>query len=130
MDCGIDYAERVKLLTEWIDSIDVNTFDINNITYPDPKIGDCVIPYPDARHKDQIIPGSFKTNQYNAAVATNNTTEIDRLSQELHIGKYATPPKSDATSISVDNPSVRMILGVILLIGGAALVLFLLRRKK
>lgn len=83
--CGFDYDQRVKLIGEWIESIDVNTFDINNITYPDPKLGDCILPFPDARHKNQIIEGSFVSNQYNAAVAINNEEVIKKLAPILEL---------------------------------------------
>lgn len=132
LGCNMDYTTRVKLMSEWLDTVDPATFSVNNITYPDPKMGDCLIPYPDVRHKNEIISGSFLVNQYNAAVLSDNTGEIDRLAQELKVGDYA--PKFDANNSKVatflSNPQMRVILGGVLLFGGIFLIIVLLRRRK
>ncbi len=132
LECNMDYRTRVDLISEWLDSVDVHMFDRNNITYPDPRIGDCLLPYPDVRHRDQIIPGSFLVNQYNAAVLTNNTGEIDRVAQDLKIGDYAPKYdiKNDGFSGIMQNVAMRNILGIVLLIAGIGLVVFLLRKRK
>lgn len=127
LQCGMDYNTRVKLISEWIDSIDVGTFDINNITYPDPKMGDCLLPYPDARHKDKIIENSFLTNQYNAAIRTDNKEKIAELAPVLQMGEYA---KTDIIGDKSMNSNIVLVLGGILILGGASLLMFLLRNKK
>ncbi len=124
--CGFDYDQRVKLIGEWIESIDVNTFDIDNITYPDPKLGDCILPFPDARHKNQIIEGSFVSNQYNAAAAINNEEVMKKLAPILELWEYA----------RYDNPPTfwsensTIIIAIVLLFGGVASLVIVLRKKK
>lgn len=127
LQCGMDYETRVKLINEWIDSIDVNTFSIDNITYPDPKIGDCLIPFPDVRHKDKIIENSFLTNQYNAAVRSGNQEKIDALNPVLQFGNYK---ESKLLPVSPLNNSLIMILGIVILLGWVSLIVFLLKNKK
>lgn len=70
IECGIPYSKRVDIITQWITNLDISKFDIENITYPDPKIGDCILPFPDARNKSTVIPGSFDTNQFYAKILT------------------------------------------------------------
>lgn len=90
-DCGIPYQDRVTLIKKWIDGIDIAHFSLDSIEYPDPKIGDCILPFPDKRHADQIIPWSFKTNQQYAQYLIDiksspvnpRITELKKKMQEL-----------------------------------------------
>lgn len=85
MNCGIDYKTRTQVISDWLDTVDPKTFDVTNITYSNPQVGDCILPFPDARNRMKIIPGSFALNQYNAARLSNNTGELARLNSELKI---------------------------------------------
>lgn len=63
LNCGIDFSTRVKWINEWVSEIDPKNFSKNTISYPNPKIWDCIIPYPDKTHLGTIIEWSFASNQ-------------------------------------------------------------------
>lgn len=77
--CGISYPERVKLIKKWIQWLDVTKFSLENIEYPDPKLGDCVLPFPDRRNADKIIEWSFESNKKYARYLNdikNSTSDV------------------------------------------------------
>lgn len=92
ISCNISYTDRTKVISDWLSNLDPKKFDVTNITYSNPKIGDCIIPFPDARNRNKIIPGSFAINQYNAAILSNNKTELLRLNQELQVDTREVKP--------------------------------------
>ncbi|MBS8122545.1 hypothetical protein [Candidatus Vampirococcus lugosii] len=53
----------VYVLDNYHSKGEINT---EEIQYLDPSFGDFVIPYPDVRHRDKVVPGSFYENQINA----------------------------------------------------------------
>lgn len=71
LGCGIPYDKRVSLIKEWIATVDMKKFSMDTIVYPDVKIGDCVLPFPDKRNAYRIIPGSFLSNQKYAQYIMN-----------------------------------------------------------
>lgn len=88
LGCGIPYNERVALIKKWIATIDISNFSVDTIEYPDPRMGDCMIPFPDRRNADKIIPGSFESNQQYARYLNNLKSgsvdpRINELKQEM-----------------------------------------------
>lgn len=133
LNCGINYTTRTKVLSEWLDGIDPKKFNISDITYTDPRVGDCIIPFPDVRNRSKIIPWSFQINQYNAAILSSNTGEIEKLSKNLMIDN--SPVRSNPLGgINYYNPiynkSARLPLGIILLITGYITIYVIIRRNK
>ncbi len=63
LGCWFSFADRVTLIKKWIKTIDISHFSLDTIEYPDSRMGDCMIPFPDKRNADKIIPGSFESNQ-------------------------------------------------------------------
>lgn len=61
--CGIDYAERVKIVEDFLEKLDLSTFSLMNLTYLNPKFGDCIVPYPDKQNIGKVIEGSFDSNK-------------------------------------------------------------------
>lgn len=131
LGCNIDYKTRVKLINTWLDSVNPTTFDINNITYPDPKMGDCILPYPDARHKNTVISWSYLTNQYNAAVASNNTTLVQELGKQVEIDKYNASTKLNEMKgmVGTPNSTIPLYVWAALLILWALTTIVVLKRK-
>ena len=87
-NCGIPYDKRLSLLKEWLKNLDVQKFSVENLEYPDAKIGDCVLPFPDKRNIDRVIPGSFESNRRYAEylIAQKNSVadpRIESLKTEL-----------------------------------------------
>lgn len=70
MACGIDYNERVEIVTEYLQNLDPNNWDVNAITWKNPRFWDCIVPYPDKTHLDQIIADSFESNKVAAWLRT------------------------------------------------------------
>ncbi|PID83953.1 hypothetical protein CSB09_03495 [Candidatus Gracilibacteria bacterium] len=70
MACGIDYKERVSIVIDYLEKLDPKTWDVNNITWKNPRFGDCIVPYPDKTHLDKIIPDSFESNKTAAGLRT------------------------------------------------------------
>lgn len=64
LGCNIPYAERERIVIDFVQNLsDPKKIDLNNLTYSNPKFGDCIIPYPDKRNLNKVIPGSFESNQ-------------------------------------------------------------------
>lgn len=70
--CGLDFPTRTRLIQEWMNGVDPKVFSKNTIEYPDVKIWDCLIPYPDRRHLAEVIPWSFPSNQAYAKKLQNS----------------------------------------------------------
>lgn len=82
--CWFTYEKRLSLLKEWIKKMDPTKFSIDNIEYPDPKLGDCVIPFPDRRNKELFISWSFLSNQqYAKYLSDRKTSTLDPKIAEL-----------------------------------------------
>lgn len=133
INCNINYKTRTEIISNWLENLDPKKFDITNITYSDPRIGDCILPFPDARNRMKIIPWSFPINQYNAARLSNNTWEIDRLNKELQIDTRDVKP-SKLWWLNFYNPIYnemsRITLGIILLISGCITIIWIIRSRK
>lgn len=133
LSCWIEYADRTKVISDWLTSLDPKKFDITNITYSNPKVGDCIIPFPDARNRNKIIPGSFAINQYNAAILSNNKTELLRLNQELQVDTREVKP-SIFGWLNFYNPLYnimsRNILWILLLLTGCITIVAIVRSRK
>ena len=84
LSCDIPYSERVENLKAFLQNMDPERFDATDITYLKPKIGDCIIPLPDKRHRNLLITGSFLHNQKVAATITNNTEKLTELEPIFH----------------------------------------------
>ena len=84
LSCDIPYSERVENLKAFLQNMDPERFDATDITYLNPKIGDCIIPLPDKRHRNLLITGSFLHNQKVAATITNNTEKLTELEPIFH----------------------------------------------
>ncbi len=64
LKCKIPYSEREKIIIKFLENLkDPKNIDLNNLTYSNPKFWDCIVPYPDKRHLNKIIPNSFDSNQ-------------------------------------------------------------------
>gem|GEM_PF-2890250 len=74
LNCNIGHKERTDVFIDLLEKIDINNFDITNLSYSNPKVGDCIIPYPDVTHRDQEIEGSFASNTRLAKIL-NGTLE-------------------------------------------------------
>lgn len=133
LSCGIDYADRTKVISDWLKSVDAKKFDITNINYSNPKVWDCIIPFPDARNRNKIIPGSFAINQYNAAILSNNKPELLRLNQELQVDTREIQPNILGW-LNYYNPLYnvmsRTILWILLLITSCISIIFVVRSQK
>lgn len=82
--CGIDYDTRVEIISDFLKNLDLEKeFNVNELTYSNPRFGDCIIPYPDTENKDQVIEWSFPSNQLYAQQLTATGSVIDELSSEL-----------------------------------------------
>jgi hypothetical protein len=80
MVCPVSFDERVKTLEKFVLSIkDTKNIDYSNLSYENPVVGDCIVPYPDARHRTAVQPVSFATNKLMAEAYS-------------HTGSF-TPPK-------------------------------------
>jgi hypothetical protein len=82
--CDIPYSERVENIKTFLQNMDPERFDATDITYLNPKIGDCIIPLPDKRHRNLLITGSFLHNQKVAATVTNNAEKLAELEPIFH----------------------------------------------
>lgn len=133
MNCGIDYKTRTQVISDWLDTVDPKTFDVTNITYSNPQVGDCILPFPDARNRMKIIPGSFALNQYNAARLSNNTGELARLNSELKIDTRNIKP-SMLGGMNYYNPmhnkTSRLVFWILLLITWFATIVGIIRSRK
>lgn len=133
ISCNISYTDRTKVISDWLSNLDPKKFDVTNITYSNPKIGDCIIPFPDARNRNKIIPGSFAINQYNAAILSNNKTELLRLNQELQVDTREVKP-SIFGWLNFYNPLYnvmsRNILWILLLLTGCITIVVIVRSRK
>lgn len=133
ISCNISYTDRTKVISDWLTNLDPKKFDVTNITYSNPKIGDCIIPFPDARNRNKIIPGSFAINQYNAAILSNNKTELLRLNQELQVDTREVKP-SIFGWLNFYNPLYnvmsRNILWILLLLTGCITIVVIVRSRK
>ncbi len=83
LNCNISYKERVHLISRWIEWLDIKQFDISNIEYPDTRIWDCIIPFPDKRNKDKKIPWSFNYSDLFIGTVFVNTPIIETWSSEF-----------------------------------------------
>gem|GEM_PF-4344407 len=61
-------------MIDLIDKIDIDNFDIANLSYSNPKVGDCIIPYPDVTHRGTEIPESFASNKLTAQIINETYT--------------------------------------------------------
>ncbi|MBS9784343.1 hypothetical protein KGV55_03260 [Candidatus Gracilibacteria bacterium] len=77
MGCNIPFEERQKIVLDYLKNFDPATWNRNNLTYSNPKFGDCIIPYPDKRHLLKVIPGSFLINQERAQVLQKQADEAN-----------------------------------------------------
>jgi len=90
LSCNITYEERHDVLIDLLEKIDADNFDITNLSYSNPKVGDCIIPYPDVTHRDQEIEISFSSNKLLASMinGTHKPSELDsdtiRMIEERH----------------------------------------------
>lgn len=73
-NCPIGYNDRFRIITGWLEKIDPTTIDPYDINWPDPRIGDCVMPYPDKTHRDIFLTGSFPSNQLYAQIKNGTIT--------------------------------------------------------
>lgn len=75
--CNISYDERVDIVIDYLEKLDPKTWDIHNITYKNPRFGDCIVPYPDKRNIDTVIPDSFQSNQFQAQLRAIGTGGLE-----------------------------------------------------
>lgn len=99
LSCGIDYPQRELIIKDFISNLqDTKNIDFNNLSFSDPKFGDCIIPYPDKSHLEKVIEGSFSSNQllaeqingsYQAPAIgekiNKNMQELAETEKKLHI---------------------------------------------
>ncbi len=87
----MDYASRSKVITDFLEKLDVEKFDVNNLSYLDKKFGDCIVPYPDKEHKNTVIENSFESNKIQAQgwipdsdikLDTSYAEKLEKLEQE------------------------------------------------
>lgn len=124
LKCNISFADRIQHLNNWLKDIDPEKFDTTNITYLDPKIGDCIIPYPDARHRNTVIPDSFEYNKKLAASLIHGTDTPPQESTDSQT-QVSTPK-----DISTENTHLLPLIGGgILLVSGIFIALFISRKR-
>jgi len=82
LNCNISLKERTDVFIDLLEKIDINNFDITNLSYSNPKVGDCIIPYPDVTHRDTEIEGSFDSN-IRLAKILNGTWETPAASERV-----------------------------------------------
>lgn len=62
--CNIPLSKRQEIVIDVLQRLQSGEIeDIENITYSDPSFGDCVVPFPDIRHRNKVIAHSFQSNQ-------------------------------------------------------------------
>lgn len=124
MSCGFTADERVRLLSEWLKNLDVSKFDLNNISYPDARLGDCILPYPDKTHLKSVIPNSFPSNQINAQIANGVTLSGIVIHEPDYLNGV------NLASTERQNSPIKIIFGILFLIGGCATLYFTFFRKQ
>ncbi len=66
LSCNIPYSERVVIVNDFLEKLDVSNFSFDNLSYSNPKFWDCIVPYPDKQHLGIVIEWSFESNKLNA----------------------------------------------------------------
>lgn len=79
--CGIKIDDRIKIVEDLIWKIqDPAKIDYLNLEYLDPKFWDCIIPYPDKRHKGKNFDHSFAWYKYtNQSLTSTGIVNIGSL---------------------------------------------------
>lgn len=95
LQCGMDYSQREAVIKDFITKLrNPKHIDVNNLTYSDPKFGDCIIPYPDKTHIGKVVTNSFPSNQllaeqvlgiYKAPPVSSDIQEMAAKETALHI---------------------------------------------
>lgn len=83
LKCQIPYAERFEIVKEFLKNVDSNKFKEDNITYLNPKYGDCIIPFPDKKHRDKLIDISFDSNKALAKSLQGITSDVPLIDEDL-----------------------------------------------
>lgn len=63
LSCGISYDQRLEIVLDFLENLDVNNFSLASLDYIDENYGNCIIPYPDKENLGTIIDGSFESNK-------------------------------------------------------------------
>jgi hypothetical protein len=114
--CWFSLDERKKLLLSWLDTLDVSNFDIDNLTYPDPKIWDCVLPFPDKRHKNLYITGSFFSNQINVQLSEWKAMKDVKIVEPNYLSGVVVPVLEPQSVFFTD--WFWQVIGLLLLVSG------------
>jgi hypothetical protein len=95
LQCGMNYTQREAVIKDFITKLrNPKYIDVNNLTYSDPKFGDCIIPYPDKTHIGKVIDNSFPSNKllaeqisgiYKAPPLSPDIQEMAAKENALHI---------------------------------------------
>ena len=63
LSCELDYQERLSVVVDFLENLDVESFSLSNLQYSNEKYWDCIIPYPDEDKLLTVVEGSFQSNQ-------------------------------------------------------------------
>jgi hypothetical protein len=82
--CPLDYSQRLWVVTDFLEKLDIESFSVSELQYSNEIYGDCVIPYPDVDKLSIEVEGSFKSNQLLAQKINGSYTagEDDQIINE------------------------------------------------
>lgn len=84
LSCRMDYPHREAVIKDFISKLkDTKNIDFSNLSFSDPKFGDCIIPYPDKSHLTKVIEGSFSSNQL-LAEQLNGTYKAPAIGEKIN----------------------------------------------
>lgn len=63
LSCNLDYTQRLWVVTDFLENLNVESFSLSKLDYSDETYWDCIIPYPDKDKIDIVVAWSFESNQ-------------------------------------------------------------------